>query len=171
MTATKGSALETIPLIIDGKATSANPSVKFPVFGLEVQRDVFLAESADVDVANRAADASWKTFLTWKKTPGVTRRRLLTRYAELLRKHEDDFVQFQRLEVSMDEVWARKNVHLAADLIEEIAAGVTRLEGQIPQTQTTDSVALAFTVPVGPVLSISPSVVSQAPSLEEELFD
>ncbi|KIX09648.1 uncharacterized protein Z518_00729 [Rhinocladiella mackenziei CBS 650.93] len=156
MDATNGTKLEIIPLVIDGKPTSANPSITFPVFGLEQQRDVFLAESADVDAADRAANASWKTFQTWRKTPSVDRRRLLNRYAELLRNHEEEFVRFQRLEVSMNEIWARKNVHLAADLVEEIAACVTRLEGLIPPTQTEGSMALAFPVPVGPVLSISP---------------
>lgn len=155
-TTTNGSPLETIPLLVDGKPTTATPSITFPVYGLDSQRDVFLAESADVSAATRAADASWKTFQTWKKTDAVSRRRLLTRYAQLLREHEEEFVRTQMLEVSMSEVWARKNVQLAADLIEEIAACVTRLEGVIPQTQTPGSLALAFAVPVGPVLSISP---------------
>lgn len=159
MAASNGTGLEVIPLIIDGKPTSSSPSVKFPVYSLEKEREVYLAESADVDAANRAAAASLETFETWKKTSGVTRRRLLIRYADLLRKHEEDLVAAQRLETSVIEMWARKNVHLAADLIDEIAACVTRLGGEIPQTQTRSSTALAFTVPVGPVLSIAPYVV------------
>lgn len=156
MAATSEAQLEVVPLVIGGKPTTATISAKFPVFSLEEQRDVHLAESADVDAANRAAEASWHAFQTWKRTSGVDRRRLLIRYAELLRKHEEELVSAQRLETSVIELWARKNVHLAADLIEEITACVTRLSGEIPQTQTPSSLALAFTVPIGPVLSIAP---------------
>lgn len=156
MAIANGTELEIVPLLIDGKPSSASPSVQFPVFGLEQQKVVYLAESADAETANRAADASWTAFKTWKNVSGVARRRLLLRYAELLREHEEDLVAAQRLETSVIELWARKNVHLAADLIEETASCVTRLQGEIPQTQTPSSMALAFTVPVGPVLSIAP---------------
>lgn len=154
--AAKGTQLEVVPIIIDGKPTTAINSAQFPVFSIEEQRDVYLAESADVDAANRAADASWRSFQAWKKTSGVERRRILIRYADLLRKHEEDLVAAQRLETSVIEMWARKNVHLAADLVEEIAACVTRLAGEIPQTQTQSSIALVLTIPIGPVLSIAP---------------
>ncbi|KAL4732968.1 ALDH-like protein [Aspergillus similis] len=156
MATVNNTQLDTIPLIIDGKCTSSSPSSTFAVYGLEAQREVYLAESANVEAANRAAEASWKTFQTWKTSSVTTRRKLLQRYAELLRKHEEDLVQAQRLETSVIEMWARKNVHLAADLIEETAACVSRLAGEIPQTQTPSSLALALTVPVGPVLSIAP---------------
>ena len=158
MTATNGCSLETVPLLINGKPRSASPSVKFPVYSLEQRTQVYLAESADVDAANEAADASWNAFKDWKKASGVTRRRLLLKYADLLRQHEEELVASQRLETSVIEMWARKNVHLAADLIEEIAACVTRLSGELPQSQTPRSMALAFTVPVGPVLSIAPYI-------------
>lgn len=151
-----GTRLETIPLIIDGKATTADSPAQFSVYSIEEQGEVYLAESADVGAANRAADASWKAFQRWKTTPPVTRRKLLQRYADLLREHEEELVASQRRETSAVEMWARKNVHLAADLIDEIAASVTRLAGTIPQTQTASSMALAFNVPVGPVLSIAP---------------
>jgi acyl-CoA reductase-like NAD-dependent aldehyde dehydrogenase len=151
-----GSTLETVPLIIDGEATTADKPVQFAVHGLEEGKDVYLAESADVNAANRAAESSWSAFEKWRTASGVSRRKLLLRYAQLLREHEEELVYTQRRETSVIEMWARKNVHLAADLIDEIAASVTRVEGSIPQTQTSGSMALAFNVPIGPVLSIAP---------------
>lgn len=88
----------------------------------------------------------------------MTRHKLLQRYAEFLRKHEEDLVQAQHLETSVIELSASKSVRLAADLIEETVACVSRPAGEIPQTQTPSSLALVFTVPVGPVLSIAPQV-------------
>lgn len=156
MATTSNAQPDVVGLIIDGQPVSGTPRATFPVYSLEQQREVHHAESANADIARRAADASCKTFKTWKKSNGVTRRNLLLRYAQLLRQHEEDLVAVQRLETSVIEMWARKNVHLAADLIEEIASCVTRLGGEIPQTQTPSSLALAFTIPVGPVLSIAP---------------
>lgn len=150
------SQLETVPLLIDGQKTKSNPSTQFAVFGLEQQQNVYQAESADVNAANRAVDAAWTAFESWKKASAVTRRKVLQRYAQLLREHEEDLVISQRRETSVIEAWARKNVYLAADLVDEVAACITRLNGTIPQTQTPSSLALAFTVPVGPVLAIAP---------------
>lgn len=149
-------SLETLPLMIDGKPTTALKSEKFAVYSLEKQQDVYLAESADVDAANRAADAAMKAFKSWKKTSGVERRKLLLRYAEVLRSHEAELVAAQRAETGMSEMWAKKNVELCSGLIEEIAACITRLQGEIPQTQTPGGLALALIVPTGPVLSIAP---------------
>ncbi|OCT50234.1 Vanillin dehydrogenase [Cladophialophora carrionii] len=156
MADTKKMELESVPLLINGKPTCSTPSAKFPVFSLDLGRDVHLAESADVQAATRAADASWIAFQSWKNSAAVTRRKILLRYAELLRGHEEDLVAVQRLETSVSELWARKNVRLPADLVEEVAACVTRLEGVIPQPQTASSMALVLPVPVGPVLSIAP---------------
>ena len=157
--------LETLPLVINGEPTTALKSNKFSVYSLEQQKDVYLAESADVDAAKRAADASLKAFKLWKKTNGVERRKLLLRYAQVLRSHEAELVTAQRTETGMSEMWAKKNVELSANLIEEIAACITRLQGEIPQTQTSGGLALALTVPIGPVLAIAPWV--KAPRLHE----
>ncbi|CAK7207574.1 hypothetical protein SEUCBS139899_010384 [Sporothrix eucalyptigena] len=156
MASLNGVELDLVPLLIGGQYTSSSPSVTFPVYSLEEKRDVYLAESANADAAIKAADAAWTAFGTWKKSSAVTRRKILLRYAELLRENEEELVKVQRLETSVIEMWARKNVHLAAGLIEEIAACITQLKGEIPQTETPSSMALAFTVPIGPVLSIAP---------------
>lgn len=147
---------EVIPLWIDGKPTAASKSTRFPVFRYEAEKIVHWAESADVEAAERACSSAWRAFEAWKTESAVSRRRLLQRYAELLRQHEDELVAAQRIETSVSEMWAKKNVHLAADLIEETAACITRLAGEIPPTQTPGSMALVFAVPVGPVLSIAP---------------
>lgn len=171
MAISNGTDLETVPLIIDGKPSTATPSAKFSIFNLEQHKDVLLAESADVDAANRAAASAWAAFKTWKDTSGRVRRRILLRYAELLREHEEDLVAAQCLETSVIKSWAKSNVHLAADMVDEIASGITRLEGTIPQTHASGTLALAFSVPVGPVLTIAPYGLEQAPSLVQRYTD
>lgn len=148
--------LEVVPVLINGKPRASKPSNQFAVYGMEAQRDVFLAESADETLAKEAADASWTTFQTWKETSAVERRKLLLRYADLLREHEEELVHVQQLETSIIALMARKNVHLAADLIEELASCITRIEGTVPPIQTKNCIALALPQPIGPVLSIAP---------------
>lgn len=147
-----------IPLLIAGKKTASEPSVRFPVYSYNQQKDVYLAESANPATASAAADAAAETFKTWKKVPAVERRELLQRYANLLRKHADELVSVQKAETSAPELWARKNIELAVGLIEETAACVTSLKGDIPPTESPSILSLAFTVPVGPVLVIAPYV-------------
>lgn len=150
------SDLPVVPLLIGGKATTALTSVRFPVHCFEQQKDVFLAESADMDAANRAADSALTSFQEWKNASVVQRRTLLQKYATLLRVHEAQLVEAQCLETSVSQQWAKKNVSLAANLVDEIAACISGLKGEIPPTETAGSLALALTVPVGPVLTIAP---------------
>jgi acyl-CoA reductase-like NAD-dependent aldehyde dehydrogenase len=148
--------LPVVPLLIGGKATTATKSQQFPVHCFEQDQDVYLAESADRDVANAAADAAWTAFKSWKHSSVVKRRNLLIKYAALLRERQDDLVETQRLETSVSEQWAIKNVSLAANLVDEIAACISSLKGEVPPTETPGCLALALNVPVGPVLSIAP---------------
>lgn len=156
--------LPVVPLLINGSATTAKVPRQFAVYNYEQRKDVHHAESADRDAACRAADAALNAFQTWKNTSVVTRRQLLLRYATLLREREQDIVDAQRQETGVSEQWAKKNVQLAANLIDETAACISSLKGEIPATETPGSLALAFMVPVGPILTIAPYVYLVHPS-------
>lgn len=117
---------------------------------------MYLAESANEAMAIAACDAAADSFKTWKHASAVKRRELLLHYATLLRFHTDMLVAVQMAETSAPELWARKNVDLAVGLIEETAACITSLKGELPQTESPSILSLAFTVPIGPVLVIAP---------------
>lgn len=148
--------LRVVPLLINGKEIASNPSLQFPVYSYEQQNNVGLAESADAATARLAADAAQEAFKTWRDVTAISRRELLLRYSALLRSHEDELVAVQHAETSAPEMWCRKNIALATGVIEETAACITSLKGEIPQAESPDTLALAFTVPVGPVLVIAP---------------
>lgn len=149
-------SLPVIPLLINGKETASNPSFQFPVYSNEQQKNVGLAESADATTAKLAADAAQEAFKTWRNVTAISRRELLLRYSALLRSHEDELVAVQRAETSANEMWCRKNITLATGLIEETAACISSLKGEILQAESPTTLALAFTVPIGPVLVIAP---------------
>jgi acyl-CoA reductase-like NAD-dependent aldehyde dehydrogenase len=80
------------------------------------------------------------------------------RYADLLQSHADELIATQVAETSAAALWGKKNVQLAIGLIQETAACITSLKGEIPQSESSDVLPLAFTVPIGPVLVIAPYV-------------
>ena len=159
MTLSKDTAtgLNVVPLWINGQNTTST-SARFSVYCFEQQKDVFLAESADKESATRAVDAALKAFKTWKKTPVIPRRNLLLKVASIIRAREEELVQAQREETSVVELWARKNVSLAADLVEEVASSLSSMRGEIPQTASEGSLALVLNEPIGPILTIAPYV-------------
>ncbi|KAJ5803434.1 ALDH-like protein [Penicillium pulvis] len=148
--------LPVVPLLIGGVETAGSPSDRFPVYSYAQQKDVYLAESANAETAKAAADAAAVAFKTWKKTPARDRRDLLLRYADLLQSHAEELAAVQMAETSAPELLAKKNIQLAVGLIQETAACITSLKGEIPQGESSDVLPLVFTVPIGPVLVIAP---------------
>jgi acyl-CoA reductase-like NAD-dependent aldehyde dehydrogenase len=150
------SGLPVVPLWIDGKPAASTPSKRFVVRSADQEKDVFLAEAANKASAIEAADVAWRTFKTWKKVSAATRRDILLRFCEILKSREEDLVAAQRDETSVSELWARKNVSLAAEIIEEVASKITSISGFIPQSASSDCLPLVFSEPVGSVLAIAP---------------
>jgi len=140
--------------------TVGSPGDRFPVYSYAQQKDVYLAESANAETAKAAADAAAVAFKTWKNTSAKDRRELLLRYADLLQSHADELAAIQIAETSAAALWGKKNVQLAIGLIQETAACITSLKGEIPQSESSDVLPLAFIVPIGPVLVIAPYVYS-----------
>lgn len=153
----KASGLRVVPLWIDGRSTASTPSTRFPVVCLEQNnKTVHLAEAANSEAAVRAVDSSWKAFQSWKHTPVAVRRSVVQRAAALLLDKTEELVNAQRQETSVIETWARKNVTLAAELAEEIAACISSVKGEIPPTASPGSLGLVLHEPIGPILAIAP---------------
>ena len=150
------SELPIVPLWIDGEAVRSSPPKLFPVHSSLQDKDVFLAHSADVDTAKRAAEAAWTAFLSWKKQGPVFRRDLLLRVADNYERRTEQLIKLQMEETSCTETWARMNVALATETVKEIASRITSISGEIPQMASSEHLALVFREPIGPVLTIAP---------------
>lgn len=148
--------LPVVPLWIDGAPTSSSPSKRFPVHSSQQNKDVYLAESADVKAANLAADAAGKAFQTWRKTSFTHRRDLLFRVAANYIRRTEELVQLQMEETSCTSKWARMNVSLATDSVREVACRISAVSGEIPQMANPEHLALVFREPLGPILTIAP---------------
>lgn len=150
--------IPTIPLWIDGEATEPSSGQLFPVHSAAQGRDVYLAQSADVAAAKLAADSSIKAFQTWKKQGPLHRRDLLMRVAAIMTRRKEEFKRAAMEETSCAEAWAEMNVNVAIENLYETASRITSVSGQIPQMANSDCTALIFKEPLGPILSIAPSV-------------
>ena len=162
MTLKTGSSQEpdVVPLWINGEATTSSPPTTFTVTSLsKPQAPPIEAHSADSDAAIRAADAAWTAFASWRKNSPQTRRDLLLRVAEAYERRLQQLTELQVQETSCTEQWGQMNVKYAIELLRETASRVTAISGEIPQVTDPSKLALVFRQPLGPILTIAPSVI------------
>ncbi|SFU21940.1 aldehyde dehydrogenase [Mesorhizobium sp. YR577] len=112
--------------------------------------------AANVDDALHAVDSAQKAFIDWSKSGPTQRRTLLLKAADEIEARAEDFVRAMSLEVGANELWARFNVMLAANLFREAAGLATQLQGETIPTDKPDTLSMTIRQPVGVILSIVP---------------
>ena len=147
---------ESVPIWLDGKPFHVSSTTKIPVYHSADGKLVHEAENCDVATANLVCESAHKAFQTWSKVSAKERRDIVLKFSKLLIEKGEMFVKSQMEETSATELWAKKNIHLASELVEETACRTTVACGEIPQVASKGSLALVFKVPVGPVLLIAP---------------
>lgn len=147
---------QVVPTFIDGKAEPVNSDRVFPVTSSLKESTVHYAQSADVQSCEKACEAAWNTFQTWKKESAIKRRDLIIRTADLFEERKADLIRAQMDETSCSEQWAVNNVVTSVGYMREIASCVSGIMGDIPPIMKPDTFAFVFKQPVGPVLTIPP---------------
>lgn len=112
--------------------------------------------AASVRDAKAAAESAQDAFVEWSKSGPSQRRALLLKAADEIEKRGDDFVNAMKLEVGANELWARFNVYLAANLFREAAGLATQLQGETIPTDKPGTLSMTIRQPVGVILSIVP---------------
>jgi acyl-CoA reductase-like NAD-dependent aldehyde dehydrogenase len=145
-----------VPLWINRTARPLDKSSLIDVVSSISNKVVYRAQRASTEDAQAAADAASSSFDTWRKTTHVFRRNLLLRVADIYERRADELTQYQMLETSCTEQYARFNIKLACNQIREFAAALSgALSGEIPPLES-DGYGLVFNQPIGPVLIIPP---------------
>ena len=153
----KATGLQIVPLWIDGAPAKASCEATFPVHSSQQQKDVYLAQSADVEAAIAAAASAQKAFKKWKSTPAVQRRNIILRLAELLKERQEQLVQLQMEETSCSQTWASFNIVYTLNMLDEIAARITTVcTGELPPMASEGTLGLLVKEPIGVVLLIAP---------------
>ncbi|KAJ9639105.1 hypothetical protein H2204_004013 [Knufia peltigerae] len=146
-----------VPCVINGEALNLPDSQNFPVIQGSTGETVHYAQSATVEVAIAAADASWKAFKSWKKTTVDERRDVLLRAADILERRGDEAAKRNTTETSASNRWTPFDVMYAAKQVREAASCVTTaVHGTIPSSSDPEVTSLVFKEPIGPVLIIPP---------------
>ncbi|WP_343618909.1 aldehyde dehydrogenase [Ralstonia sp.] len=149
-------AAQNISMLINGERVQAAGGAVFerrnPLDGTVATR----APAATVDDARRAVDAAAAAFPAWSAMGPSERRALLMRAAQALEAKGDAFAAAMAAETGASALWAGFNVHLAASGLQEAAAMVTQIAGEIIPSDVPGNLALGVRQPAGVVLGIAP---------------
>lgn len=149
-------AAQTISMLINGERVQAASGAVFerrnPLDGTVATR----APAATVDDARRAVDAAAAAFPAWAAIGPSERRALLMRAAQALEAKGEAFAAAMAAETGASALWAGFNVHLAASGLQEAAAMVTQIAGEIIPSDVPGSLAMGVRQPAGVVLGIAP---------------
>jgi len=145
-----------ISMLINGERVQAASGAVFerrnPLDGTVATR----APAATVDDARRAVDAAAAAFPAWAAIGPTERRALLMRAAQALEAKGEAFAAAMAAETGASALWAGFNVHLAASGLQEAAAMVTQIAGEIIPSDVPGSLAMGVRQPAGVVLGIAP---------------
>jgi vanillin dehydrogenase len=145
-----------IGFIVDGAPADAEGGALFertdPVTG-KVATRAAAATLADVEKVVESASAA---FPAWSETGPGTRRALLTKAADMMERHSEDFIKLMLEETGATAPWAGFNVHLAAGILREAAALTTQITGEVIPSDKPGILSLAIRQPVGVVVGIAP---------------
>jgi acyl-CoA reductase-like NAD-dependent aldehyde dehydrogenase len=145
-----------VGLLINGKDTPAANGATFERRNPITNEVVTRAAAATVEDANRAADAAKGAFPAWAELGPNARRSRLSRAADLIEKHSDDFVTRMASETGSTEGWARFNAFLAASMMREAGAMTTQVGGEVIPSEKSGCLAMAIRRPAGVVVGIAP---------------
>jgi len=149
-------AAHTISMLINGERVQAASGAVFerrnPLDGTVATR----APAATPDDARRAVDAAAAAFPAWAAMGPTERRALLMRAAQALEAKGEAFAAAMAAETGASALWAGFNVHLAASGLQEAAAMVTQIAGEIIPSDVPGSLAMGVRQPAGVVLGIAP---------------
>ncbi|TVY88639.1 Salicylaldehyde dehydrogenase [Lachnellula willkommii] len=148
--------MKVVPFLIDGKHETTGART-FPIISNQLQRELCLAQSADSTTAFAAADSASKAFKTWKHTPWMTRRDILLRTADIIRRRETELKETMVAETSCTAQWAEFQIEFTINIIRETASKVSSLVGEIPaMASPSNSFGFIFREALGPILLIAP---------------
>ena len=143
-------------LLIDNKVCAAHSGRTFerrhPITNDVVTR----AAAAGAADAIAAVESAAAAFGTWRHTLPSQRRALLLKVADALEARTNDFIEAMASEVGASALWARFNVHLAANVFREAASLATQIQGETIPTDKPGCLSITVRQPVGVILSVVP---------------
>ncbi len=147
---------QTVPLYIDGEWTQSRSSQTLPVTNpatQEVLTQVPLATEAEVDAAVASA---LRAFATWKETPVPARARIMLRYQQLLKEHQDELAEIISRELGKTTEDARGDVWRGIEVVEHAANIASLMMGETVENVASGIDCYSYLQPLGVCVGITP---------------
>lgn len=150
----------TVPFFLNGKEhhTEKSFEIKSPVTG-EVLHSCSSASPQDV---TNAIESASEAFKTWRTMTPSRRRDIFLKAAEVMESRKEELAQNMIDETGATPAWAGFNLHVATDMIKDVAGRISSIEGMVPATADEGLGAMVLKEPYGVVLAIAPWYVDSA---------
>jgi malonate-semialdehyde dehydrogenase (acetylating) / methylmalonate-semialdehyde dehydrogenase len=149
-------AVSDIPLWIGGAAATPHSArrgeVSNPATGVVI-RHVPYADAEDVDRAVRAAAAA---FPAWRATTPLRRARILTRFRELLERHQEELARLVSEEHGKVFLDAMGSVQRGIEVVEFVTGAPHLLKGELAEQVGREVDAYSRLQPIGVCVGITP---------------
>ena len=143
-------------LLIDSATVSASGGETFERMDPVSHEISTRASAANVEDAQRAANAAARAFPAWSQTPPSERRALLNDAADILQRRAGDFVEAMIMETGATAAWGQFNCRLAANILREAGAMASQITGEVIPADKPGSFAMAVRQACGVVFSMAP---------------
>lgn len=143
-----------VPFFLNGKEhhTEKRFDIKSPVTG-DVLHSCSSATAQDV---TNAVESASEAFKTWRTMTPSRRRDIFLKAAEVMESRREELAQDVIDETGASPAWAGFNLHVAIDMIKDVAGRISSVEGTLPSTADEGLGAMVLKEPFGVVLAIAP---------------
>ncbi|KAE8450712.1 hypothetical protein EG329_006057 [Mollisiaceae sp. DMI_Dod_QoI] len=154
MATTNGTTPKTHPLIINNKPH--NTSASFPVHSPATGHLLHHFSSASITDTDTAIQSSHTAYPAWKRLPPNQKRDIFLKAADIMTSRLPELKKAMVEETGASPSWADFNLHLAPEILRDVAGRISSITGSIPQTSREGVSALVYKEPYGTILAIAP---------------
>ena len=145
-----------LPLFIGGKFVDSESNETLPVHNpatQDVLAELPFASQKEIDQAVASAKA---TFASWRETPIPERARLMLRYQDLLKKHQDDIAKILCRETGKTFADAQGDVWRGIEVVEHACNIASLMMGETAENVARRIDTYSYTQPIGVCAGITP---------------
>jgi malonate-semialdehyde dehydrogenase (acetylating) / methylmalonate-semialdehyde dehydrogenase len=145
-----------LPLFIGGEFVPSDTNEWLPVTNpatQDVLAEVPFATKAEID---RAVASAKDAFLTWREIPTPERARLMLRYQDLLKKHQDDVARILSRETGKTFADAQGDVWRGIEVVEHACNVATLMMGETVENVARKIDTYSYVQPLGVCAGITP---------------
>jgi len=145
-----------VSLFIDGGWSKGSGGRTIPVLNPATAEEIGTVAHAETSDLERAVQAAYKAFKTWRKVSAFDRYKIMRKAAELLRSRADEIARIMTAEQGKPIAEAKMETLAGADVIDWFAEEGRRAYGRVIPARAEGVYQLVVKEPVGPVAAFTP---------------